>query len=368
MTAPWRSKPDREGLDVRRFEGCLLGSAVGGALGKPVEEWSLKNIHAYFGPSGITQYAPVDGRIGLITGDCQITLYTAEGLIRSWVRAYDKGITHHPSIVMNAYLRWLQTQGKTPPPEVEIREPGVVGWLNRHPELHARRTSGKTIIKAMLSVENLGQRAGNSSMGAAVLSRGLAAGLFAAGAPVEGAFELGQDLAALTHGHPAAAAATGALTALTSLLARGVAPVEAVEMVGRLLAGEDHDGSVRATFNSAVAMGSSDAPVSYDLPRLGATHLAPGCLAFAVYCLLKAPTFAEGLVLSVNHDGDSDTVAAIAGGLLGTWHGDNEILPCWLEPLELREPITEIAADLVEFRNWDIRGDLPRIWPKYPGY
>lgn len=359
--------PDR-GPDIQRFRGCLLGSAVGGALGKPVEALSQAEIQAYFGPSGITQYAPVDGRIGLITGDSQISLYTAEGLLRSWVRANLKGITHHPSLVMNAYVRWLETQGKTPPAGLGFGEPGVVGWLNRHSELHARRTSGKTIIKALTSARHIGDRATNSSAGAAVLSRGLAAGLFSAGSTVESAFELGKDLAALTHGGPGAAGATGALTALTSLLARGEERSEAVETVAQLLLHTNAPGSVIATFNSAVAMGSSNQPVSYDLPRLGATHLAPGCLAFAVYCLLKSHTFAEGLILAVNHDGDSDTVASIAGGLLGAVHGDGAILPCWLEPLELRDLVSEVATDLFDFRSWDVRGDQQRIWAKYPGY
>ena len=46
-----------------------------------------------FGPKGITQYAPAYGGIGRITDDTQMTLFTAEGLIRAWVRGCMKGIT-----------------------------------------------------------------------------------------------------------------------------------------------------------------------------------------------------------------------------------------------------------------------------------
>jgi len=46
----------------------------------------------------------------------------------------------------------------------------------------------------------------------------------------------------------------------------------------------------------------------------------------------------------------------------------------WLEPLELREVITELAEDLYAFREWEI-GEYSgnkemneRIWRKYPGF
>lgn len=368
MSASWRSTPER-GPDVSRFRGCLLGSAAGGTLGKPVEGMSLEAIHHYFGTPGVTQYAPVDDHIGLITGDTQIALYTAEGLLRSWVRANLKGITHHPSIVAHAYLRWLQTQRVKPPEELLI--PPAWGWLNEQPALFAERSSGQTTIQALTSMPALGARASNSSMGAAVLSRGLVAGLFTAGAhstDIRAPYELGRELAAITHGEPAAADATGALATLTALLSTGTDRREAATEVEALLERESADNGLRAMLASAIAMAEADTPVSYDLPRFGPTHLAPACLAFAVYCLLKTESFADGLIAAVNHDGDSDTTGSIAGGLLGAHHGDREILPCWLDPLELRSLIAEVATDLYEFRNWDIRGNQERIWAKYPGY
>jgi ADP-ribosylglycohydrolase len=54
--------------------------------------------------------------------------------------------------------------------------------------------------------------------------------------------------------------------------------------------------------------------------------------------------------------------------------GVDAIPPEWLEPLELREVITEIAGDLYDFRDWEIgkySGDRAlneRIWRKYPSH
>lgn len=90
-----------------RFRGCLLGGAVGDALSAPVEFWSLAEIRSSrLGPSRVTGY--VDG-VAAITDDTQMTLFTAEGLIRASVRARAKGICHTPSVVHHAYLRWLHT-------------------------------------------------------------------------------------------------------------------------------------------------------------------------------------------------------------------------------------------------------------------
>ncbi len=64
------AKPDLRA----RFRGCLLGGAVGDALGAPVEFLDRDSILAKFGADGITDYAPAYGRLGAITDDTQMTL------------------------------------------------------------------------------------------------------------------------------------------------------------------------------------------------------------------------------------------------------------------------------------------------------
>ena len=78
---------------------------MGDALGAPVEFMSLAEIRGRFGPDGIQDYSPAYGRIGAITDDTQMTLFTAEGIIRAHNRALNKGICHPPSVVYYAYLR-----------------------------------------------------------------------------------------------------------------------------------------------------------------------------------------------------------------------------------------------------------------------
>jgi ADP-ribosylglycohydrolase len=50
-----------------RIGGCLLGGAVGDALGAPVEFESLRDIRRRFGPGGVQTMVEAYGRVGAIT-------------------------------------------------------------------------------------------------------------------------------------------------------------------------------------------------------------------------------------------------------------------------------------------------------------
>ncbi len=91
--------------------------------------------------------------------------------------------------------------------------------------------------------------------------------------------------------------------------------------------------------------------------------MAEEALAVAVYCALTAEdAFARGVLLAVNHGGDSDSTGAIAGNLLGARLGAGAIPARWLDGLELREVVEQVAADLgVGYRDDD-------AWrARYPG-
>ena len=129
-----------------RVRGCLLGGAIGDALGASIEFMALSKIRAQFGPSGLTGYETAYGRRGAITDDTQMTLFTVEGLIRSVVRGTLKGICHPPAVVWHAYRRWLVTQGELDNSEHEWL---TSGWLVGQHALYARRAPGNTCISAL---------------------------------------------------------------------------------------------------------------------------------------------------------------------------------------------------------------------------
>jgi ADP-ribosylglycohydrolase len=83
---------------------------VGDALGAPVEFLEWNAIRATFGAQGIVDYASAYARLGAITDDTQMMLFTAEGLLlRAYVRGSSRGICNVPSVIHHALLRWLIT-------------------------------------------------------------------------------------------------------------------------------------------------------------------------------------------------------------------------------------------------------------------
>jgi ADP-ribosylglycohydrolase len=365
-----------DALDPReRFRGCLLGGAVGDALGAPVEFMSHAEILRTFGSGGITGYVPTYGGIGRITDDTQLTLFTAEGLLRAWVRGCVKGVASVPDLTRQAYLRWLRTQHEGPVPTVDARVP-LDGWLIRHRQLHSRRDPGNTCLGALRDARVHEGPARNNSKGCGGVMRMAPVGLFLwmpeTNQAPRHAFQLATELAAITHGHPTGQLAAGAFAVLILGLVDGAGLPEAIAIAKAELVRHAHHEETLRAIEQAEILARSDLSQAAALGNLGHGWVAEEALATSIYCALVAPSFREAVRLAIHHDGDSDTTGSITGNLCGALHGVSAIPEEWLEPLELRHVITEIADDLHDYRDWDLGGHSKtatlnaRIWGKYP--
>ena len=136
---------DRSGFK-ERVRGSLLGGAVGDALGAGVEFRSLAEIRRLCGKAGVDDYVEAYGWVGAITDDTQMTLFTAKGCIRAWVRSTERGICGVSGVIHHAYRRWLLTQGAKPAAEVRV---GTDGWLFGVRALHSPRAPGNTYLSAL---------------------------------------------------------------------------------------------------------------------------------------------------------------------------------------------------------------------------
>ncbi len=86
--------------------------------------------------------------------------------------------------------------------------------------------------------------------------------------------------------------------------------------------------------------------------QLGAGWVAEEALAIAVFAALRAQReFRRGVLLAVNHFGDSDSTGAIAGNLLGALLGEAALPAEWVEQLEARKVIVTIAAEPVNLNG-----------------
>lgn len=324
-----------------RVRGCLLGGAIGDALGAPVEFSLLPDIRDAHGDEGVTDLIAAYGQRGAVTDDTQMTLFTVEGLIRAQVRK-DIGAWHPPTDVHRAYLRWAATQHDWGPDE---RKPDV-GWLAREEWLYSRRAPGRACLSG-LADERMGtleDPKNPDSKGCGSVMRSAPFGLLV-GWDAGLVFQLAVECAVQTHGHPTGYLAAAAFAVIIHALAQGGPLDEAVQRALGLLAG--HEGSEETTEALKAALGAvrQGLPSAERVESLGAGWTAEEALAMGVYCALVAEDVRHGLLLSVNHSGDSDSTGSICGNLLGTWHGETALPPGWLAEIEGRGTILQLADD-----------------------
>ncbi len=350
-----------------RLRGCLLAGAIGDALGAPVEFMQLKDIHREFGPKGIADYVRCYGRFGAITDDTQMTLFTAEGLLRAYVRANLRGICSITSVVSHAYLRWLKTQGINP--KVNHIE---TSWLLGIQELHSRRAPGKTCLSALQAMTSFTDRkTTNNSKGAGGIMRVGPVAMMFHGQPDQSStvFRLGKETAWITHGHPSGYYSAAAFAVILHALLCEESIAIGIERADRMLLSSPDAEETRQALTLGVELAREQLPPDEAIPRIGEAWIGEEALGVAVYCALVASGLEHGIRISVNHSGDSDTTGTLVGQLLGAQYGENAIPKRWLEPLELRDEIGQIANDLFHHREWNLdeRDYDEDIVKRYPG-
>ncbi len=340
----------KDGNMIRtKVEGSLLGGAVGDAMGLPVEFLTMVQIHRLYGDRGVAGY-PESTQPAAFSDDTQMTLWTAEGLIRARQGQRNLGISDWDpvGVVNGSYLRWFLTQRSgVPTLESTIEgEPLHSGWMIDEPGLWARVAPGNTCLSA-LRVGGSGTRRDpiNDSKGCGGVMRTAPAGLV--GLDDKAAYGLGCDLGALTHGHPAGYIAAGALSLILNRICAGDNLEAAVDSAIVAIEADETRGQICAELlHKAKRLAESESPSYMIVERLGEGWVAEEALAIAVYCALVAGDFREGVLLAVNHSGDSDSTGSIAGQVLGATLGADAIPGEWIEGLALRSVVERVAGDL----------------------
>jgi ADP-ribosyl-[dinitrogen reductase] hydrolase len=69
-------------------------------------------------------------------------------------------------------------------------------------------------------------------------------------------------------------------------------------------------------------------------------------LEASLWCLLNSSSYAEAVLKAVNLGGDTDTTAAVTGGLAGIFYGVENIPPEWIEQIPRKEDVIGLAERL----------------------
>jgi ADP-ribosylglycohydrolase len=331
-----------------RVRGCLLGGAVGDALGYPIEFASLDRIRASHGRHGVTGYVPgAHGALGLISDDTQMTLFTVEALITAHAREREKGIGGAWSLLLrHAYERWLETQSKPAPGD------NATDGLIAEPWLYARRAPGNACLSGVaqmyapdpwLELDGKPGPVNPDSKGCGTVMRSAPFGLVNR---ADAAFAMAARGAQITHGHPTGYYAAGALAAIVAHLVDGESLEGAVLRALRLLERHPAHEETSAALRGALDLAAEGSPTAEKIESLGAGWVAEEALAIGVYSALVASDVKPALLLAVNHSGDSDSTGSICGNLLGARYGDHGLPHSWVQQVEGRATIAALADDL----------------------
>lgn len=336
---------------IDKFRGCMIGGAVGDALGYPIEFMLEKQIFEKYGDSGINQFKLKNG-IAQISDDTQMSLFTANGILLSGKN--ENAIEE----IRNCYKEWYRTQT-----EYTTDEQYDYSWLMTIPELFSQRVPGITCLGAIAngaggSVNN----PRNISKGNGGLMRVAPIGLYFSGSNVDTSYVdmLGAEAAALTHGHELGFIPAAAFVHIIRFLLEhenasiDEAVLESLSAMQTLFKKARYLQYFTALINDAIFLSKTCIQDLDAIHKLGVHGVAEETLAVAVYCSIRyADDFEKGIIASVNHNGDSDTVGAVTGNILGAFLGYDAIPFRFKQYLELHDLIYEVAEDLFYAPNED---------------
>jgi ADP-ribosylglycohydrolase len=375
-------------FDRDRARGCLLGLAVGDALGTTLEFEKL-DAPAFprmaTGPHvGVTGGGPFTLLPGQVTDDTEMACCLAESL-------REKGDLDVADVARR-YIEWSRHAfdvGMQISQVLEATASGKQGasrefWLARDKRPAANGSLMRTapigvafagcddlrLAKASIAESAITHYDPRCSLACAALNGAIAAAL--AGDKERDLFQLRQ------------AAYLAGSNALLCLLGQLV-PQEAWPEVANLATlGSGSESANKAilepwpevaslasaadAINSDIAASTANDPGLYGpelfLNRADGAGFVRVALRLAFWELFHAKTFEAGLIDVVNRGGDADTNGAIAGALLGAFHGEAAIPARWREPVLAAEPARPHpsrknlrASRLVEFADFIASGE-----------
>ncbi|HSE10911.1 MAG TPA: ADP-ribosylglycohydrolase family protein [Nocardioidaceae bacterium] len=317
--ATWESK----------IRGLLLGLALGDAIGSK--------------GSDIPPTGPLEA--GAAT---QLAAWTTEGLLRAATRYGGHVIGNPFDVVHYAYQRWATLRREKAAPGVpwhtNLENPEYRGWLADVPAMAKKRGSSPSTIKALV------QGRGVDSSGCQGMLRVLPFAAYAL-APGDPAWMLqavehnARGLVAITHENDESWAAAGLAT---RLLAETLREETSPQMAARRALSGGADRVIEARIASAHQLGNAEPCVPDHLEALAPKKTAASALAGGMYVALSFPepdTVAEAIEFA-GWAPDGDSVAAVAGAVLGAVHGYEALPVALTSRLELGWVMDQLARDL----------------------
>lgn len=293
-----------------KVRGGLFGVAVGDALGATFEFMAREEILSRHGSK---REMVGGGWLGLqpgeVTDDTDMTLCVARGIIASPQDPVEE--------IGRQFLAWYQT------------DPKDVGATIRTALGAYTKTGDWEQARALTWQRHGGRVAGNGC-----LMRTLPISFAYFQAP-DLLSKFSREVAFLTHPDPLAAEACLFYNVLAKELLLGEDPWSAFKRARSLVQHEQLAGRL-------------DSFQSLALEELQPTGYVVDTLEAALWCFFNGENIIDAIESAVNLGGDADTVAAICGGLAGTYWGCSSLPERWWSRLLRKEELDQLAVGLVQ--------------------
>ena len=333
------------------YRGCLLGLAVGDAMGYTVDNRSWQEIREDYGPNGLLGYDLVNGYAD-VTSYAQLAAFTCNGLLFGMTRGQLSGkMAPYIKYIEMSSREWAASQRSWGRPK------SCYCWLLRRQEL-CRRHCMDTRMLDTLSREapNSLESPVNNFSDPAGLTAAIGVGLFYHKDRMDWRemARLGAEAVALTHGSPTAFLTGTVLTHIISLLIRHPgAPLKKV-FLAAVDAMKDQFGhqysqafDIATLVRHAVTYASAPDIRPVEVMEQLKCENAAQVLAGAVYtCLIAENDFDRAMIVAVNHSGRSAAVGALVGAILGLRLGEEALPEFYIECLEPADTLRELADDM----------------------
>ncbi len=333
------------------YRGCLLGLAVGDAMGFTVDSRSWREIQEDYGPNGLLGYDLVNGYAD-VTSYTQLAAFTCNGLLLGLTRGQMQGR-------MAPFIRYIALSSK----EWSLsqrswgRPDKTYCWLMQQSELCRHQCMDNRMLD-ILERDELGspEEPKNNFTQPGSLTSAVGVGMFFHRHRIRltEINRLGAEAVALTHGSPTAFL-TGAMVAhmITCILRKPDAPLKAVFIHAMKDIREEFGHQYSQAYDlcnqvrNAITYAGSRNLKSVEVMEKLRCVSAPEVLAGAVYaCLVSEGDFDRAMIVAVNHSGRSAAVGALTGAMLGTKLGEKALPEFYMECLEPADVLRELADDL----------------------
>lgn len=331
-------------MRVSGCAGCLLGLAVGDAMGYAVDEKTWEEIRQDYGPEGLLGYDSVNGR-AVASSHTQVAAYVANGLLLAVTRGKHESASRFVGVALK---EWARKQNLPGDPEK------CYCWVSHMRVMRQRRCKDIRMLDALRMDLGTPEKPANRHITPGPLTGAMMVGL----AYDEKYMQprqvgtLGAQVVALTNGSPYAFLSGAVLANLIAgilhepelLLKEQV--LQAIDAMQIQYAFHPQAEAVGKYLLNAVTLAESG-KAPHDVMEELSCRDAHECVAGAIYASLMFPEdFDSAMILAINHSGRSSAVGALAGGILGAKLGAEALPEFYLENLECGDILQTLAADL----------------------